>query len=186
MHRLRHKAEAEAGRLLRVLFLWFGAVPADSGRALGRERRGLLLCGVDKGERRYRRRHARLAAQPAHQPARVVVSIRRDGCRSVCCDSCSSCHLDYRARLDGSGLHPECKAVRPHPLPLHRTLLSRHDCAGVSACGRHRLRRIFRLVDPGRPPSCRKQSHLVGHGTRLGKILVVGHTIRYGWWPGAE
>jgi hypothetical protein len=46
MHWLRHEAEAEAeaGRLLRILFLWFGAVPADPGRTLGQEWRG-RLCG---------------------------------------------------------------------------------------------------------------------------------------------
>jgi hypothetical protein len=30
MHRLRHNAAAEAGGLLRLLFLWLRAVPADS------------------------------------------------------------------------------------------------------------------------------------------------------------
>jgi hypothetical protein len=42
MHRLRQKAKAKAWRLLRVLLLRLRAVPANSGRALGRER-GLLL-----------------------------------------------------------------------------------------------------------------------------------------------
>ena len=28
-------AQAEAGRLLRVLFLWFGPVPTDPGRTVG-------------------------------------------------------------------------------------------------------------------------------------------------------
>ena len=46
MHRLWHKAKAKAGRLLRVLLLWLGAVPADSGRALGRARCRVLLRGV--------------------------------------------------------------------------------------------------------------------------------------------
>ncbi len=48
MHRLRHKAKAKAkaGRLLRVLFLRLAAVPAGSGRALGREWCGVLLRGV--------------------------------------------------------------------------------------------------------------------------------------------
>jgi hypothetical protein len=42
MHRLRREAAAEAGRLLRVLFLWLGSVPADSGGA----RRSFLLCRI--------------------------------------------------------------------------------------------------------------------------------------------
>jgi hypothetical protein len=50
MHRLRQKAKAKAGRLLRVLLVWVGAVPAGSGRALGRERHGLLLHGLDNSE----------------------------------------------------------------------------------------------------------------------------------------
>jgi hypothetical protein len=37
---------AEAGRLLRVLFLWLGTVSAYSGRAFGRDRPSFLLCGV--------------------------------------------------------------------------------------------------------------------------------------------
>jgi hypothetical protein len=55
-------AKTEIGRLLRVLFLRLGALPADSDRARGRERRGLSLCGVDSNEHRDRRKHARLAA----------------------------------------------------------------------------------------------------------------------------
>lgn len=31
VHRLRSEAQAEAGRLLRVLLVWLGAVPADAG-----------------------------------------------------------------------------------------------------------------------------------------------------------
>jgi hypothetical protein len=44
MQRLRNEAKAEVGRLLRVLLLWLGAVPAHSGGALRRERRIILLC----------------------------------------------------------------------------------------------------------------------------------------------
>jgi hypothetical protein len=42
MHRLWHEAAAEAGRLLRVLFLRFGPVSADPDRAGRQERRGFL------------------------------------------------------------------------------------------------------------------------------------------------
>jgi hypothetical protein len=44
MHRLRHKAEAEGGRLLRVLLLRHNTVSANSGSTLWRTRCGLLLC----------------------------------------------------------------------------------------------------------------------------------------------
>jgi hypothetical protein len=32
MHRLQRKAAAEAGRLLRILFVWFGSLSAEAGR----------------------------------------------------------------------------------------------------------------------------------------------------------
>src|SRR5712672_1689326 len=46
MHRLRHKAKAEGGRLLRVLLLRLGAVSTDSGPARRRAWRGAVLCLV--------------------------------------------------------------------------------------------------------------------------------------------
>jgi hypothetical protein len=46
LQRLRRDAAAEAGRLLRVLFLRLGSVPADPGRALGRCGRRFLLSHI--------------------------------------------------------------------------------------------------------------------------------------------
>jgi len=43
MHRLRNKAEAEGGRLLRVLLLRLSALSANSGGTLRRIGRSLLL-----------------------------------------------------------------------------------------------------------------------------------------------
>ena len=43
LHQLRRDVAAEAGRLLRVLFLRLGSVPADPGRAFGRDGCGFLL-----------------------------------------------------------------------------------------------------------------------------------------------
>jgi hypothetical protein len=54
-----------------------------------------------------------------------------------------------------------------------------HDCAGVSAC-RHKLRRISGLAFPRCFHSRGRQIYLVGHGARLGKILIVKCTIRSG------
>ncbi len=51
MHWLRHKAEAEARRLLRVLLLRFGAVSANSSPARRRARRRVVLCLVDRDQR---------------------------------------------------------------------------------------------------------------------------------------
>jgi hypothetical protein len=129
-----------------------------SGRARTARHRAVP---VESSEHQYGRKHARLATQPDDEPARLVGSTDRDRCRSVGLRFGSSSHLDCCAHLDGSGLHPECVAVRPHAL-LHRTFLSGHDCAGVFACGRHRLRRIFGLAVVGSPHSRGKQNHLVG------------------------
>jgi len=43
MLRLRGEVAAEAWRLLRLLLLWFGPLPADSGRALRRGRTCIML-----------------------------------------------------------------------------------------------------------------------------------------------
>ena len=45
-------------------------------------------------------------------------STRRERCRVACPGSHSSYHLDYRASLDGSGLHPECKDTGPYYLAM--------------------------------------------------------------------
>src|SRR5262249_35884684 len=46
LHRLRRDPAAEAGRLLRVLFLRLGSVPADPGRAVGYDGRRFALCHI--------------------------------------------------------------------------------------------------------------------------------------------
>ena len=50
MLRLRRDAETQAGRLLRVLFVWVGAVSSDSGRAGRRCFGGKLLPLLNRGE----------------------------------------------------------------------------------------------------------------------------------------
>ncbi len=174
MHRLRRAAPAEAGRLLRVLFLRLGAVSANSGRAVCGGRRGFVLYGVIRHGKRCRPKLPRLAAQPAHQPVGVVDSAGRDHCRSVCFGVGSIRHLDRRAHPDGRGVYSEFEAMRAHPLPLHGTLLSRHGGAGARACVRHRFRRSLCMACFGRSHSWRKRDHLVGHGAGVGKILVAG------------
>lgn len=69
MHRLRH--EAEAGRLLRVLFLRLRAMSANSGSTLRRTGCGILLC-VTGDDQRADPNRARLAWQCAHLLAGVV------------------------------------------------------------------------------------------------------------------
>src|ERR1700730_4780045 len=40
-------------------------------------------------------------------------------------------NLDHRGHLDGDGVPSKCRAVRTYPVPLHGTLLSRHDRPGT-------------------------------------------------------
>lgn len=48
MHGMQRDPEAKTGGLLRLLFLWLGAVPADPD---GRQGQGILLRGGDTGYR---------------------------------------------------------------------------------------------------------------------------------------
>jgi hypothetical protein len=132
--------------------------------AVGRERR----------DRRSRCKHARLVAQTAHESGGVVDSSGRPRRHPVRPDACASSGVDHRARVDGERVHPQRAALWPHPLPLHRTLLSCHDPAGAPVRRRYLFCRVFRLDDAGRRHSCRRQNYLVGDGAGLGHILVVG------------
>jgi hypothetical protein len=109
-----------------VLFLWLGTVSAYSGRAFGRDQPGFLLCGVIPHGKRGPKL-TRLVAQPAHQPVGVVDPSGRHSHRASSSGACSSRDLDHGAHLDGDSVHSECEALRTHSLPLHWTLLSRHD-----------------------------------------------------------
>jgi len=48
MHRLWRAAETEARRLLRVLFVWLGALSTDAARTFRRARCSYLLCVIDQ------------------------------------------------------------------------------------------------------------------------------------------
>jgi hypothetical protein len=172
MHRLWRDAAAEAGRLLRVLFLRLGAVPADSGGAFGRDRRRLVLHGVARRGQRYGPQLTRLAAQPPHQPVGMVDSSDRHCRRALRPRTCSDRDLDCRARVDGDGLHSQCKAMRTHSLPLHGAVLSRHDRARAGACFGYRVRRFLWMAYIGCSHSCRKQGHLVGYRASMGEVFL--------------
>jgi hypothetical protein len=111
VHRLRRDAAAEARRLLRVLLLRVGAMPADSSRAFGRDRRGLLLRGVGHRARRRRCKHARLVAQAAHKPVSLVNSAGRNRRQPRYPIIGASCSVGRRAYLDGQRVHPQCNAL---------------------------------------------------------------------------
>ena len=172
VHRLRRDAAAEAGRLLRVLFLRLGSVPADPGRAVGWDGRRFLLW--------------RIAGQTMSSAARAIgcgVRTRtclRGGflrapffCQPVRARPCSNRYLDCCADLDGNGVHSQCKTVRTHTLSVHRAVLldHAHSCARAGFGG-HFAR--FVCMDCARRRHYpRRQDHLVGDRASVGKILLV-------------
>jgi hypothetical protein len=120
----------------------------------------------------YRPTLTRLVANPANEPTRVVDSLDRRYYRSVRARPCSNGNLDRCAKLDGNGVHSQRKAVRTHPLPLHRPLFSRDERASSCAWLWLRLRRHLRLAGIGSRHSARKQAPLVGDRACLGQILL--------------
>ena len=117
----------------------------------------------------YRPTLTRLAAKPADEPARMVDSLDRHYCRSARASPCSNGYLDRCAKLDGNGVHSQRKAVRTHPLPLHRI---RNERASSCAWFWPRRRRHLRLAGIGRRHSARKQAPLVGDRACLGQIFL--------------
>jgi hypothetical protein len=122
--------------------------------------------------KQYRAKLTRLVTKPTHKHTRVVDSLGRRYCQSARARPCSNGYLDRCAKLDGNGVHSQRKAVRTHPLPLHRPLLSRDDRAGRRAWFWPRLRRHLRLAGIGSRHSARKQAPLVGDRACLGQILL--------------
>jgi len=97
-------------------------------------------------------------------PQAAVLAVCRAGANS-------SRPLDHRSPLDGDGMHSECKTMRPHPLPLHGTyylaMVARCSCWLSGIVTVDSLDGSYWVFS-----FCRKQDHLVGDGTGLGKILV--------------
>jgi hypothetical protein len=119
MHRLRRDTQAETRRLLRVLFLRLGSLPAGPGRAFGRDGRRLL-----------RRRIAIITSnivRSAHDwlrsPRTSLLawgSLGSPLSRPVRARPCSNDYLNHCTELDSNGVHSQCAAVRTRTLPLHR------------------------------------------------------------------
>jgi len=108
---------------------------------------------------------------PAPVPC-VVGSSSRHRRGPECPGVPASRHLASRSDLDGHGLCSEFATLRTYPLPLHRSLLSRHDRAGTRACLWRYIRWVFWVADVGRCHSRWRQNHLVGHRVRVGQILI--------------
>jgi hypothetical protein len=101
---------------------------AHRSRPSGRVRRAPLPAVADSCHgKRYRPQLTGLAAESAHEPAGVVDSSGRHSRWLVRARPCSNCCLDHCADLDGNGVHSQCKAVRTHPLSVHRAVLLGHD-----------------------------------------------------------
>jgi hypothetical protein len=121
--------------------------------------------------KRYRPQLTGLAAEPAHEPARVVDSSGRHSCRPVRARRCSNCYLDHCAQLDGNGVRSQCKAVRTHTLSVHRAVLLGHDhsCARAGIGGH--FARLERMGCARRRHYPWRQDHLVDDRAGMGKIL---------------
>src|SRR3546814_16682333 len=75
----------------------------------------------------------------------------------------------------------------PHPLPLHRPLLSAADDTGDPAWNAGGVAWRPRLVDLGHRDHRRRQTHLVGKREDVGTILEVGcWTVSVGSLGGSE
>jgi hypothetical protein len=99
----------------------------------------------------------------------------------VCSSRCRFVvRLERRARLDGNGVHFECKALRPYPLPLHGALLSRHDRTGTRSEFEHCFRRIVWMDRIGRSYFGRQQDRVVGYRAGVGEILLVAFKHAFG------
>jgi hypothetical protein len=171
MHRLRHKAETQVGRLLRVLFLRFGAMSTDSGSARRRARRRAVLCLV--GNEQPDDGHlARLAQRRALHSACLVDSACRNHCGTVRSRIAANGRLGHSSRLDGCGVHAECATLQSHALPLHWALLSCDDRArdGARYWVRHRRHTWMGLLRRNRPR--RKRAYMVGYRAGMGEVLL--------------
>ena len=171
MHGLRHKAEAQGGRLLRVLFVRLGAVSACAGPARRRAWRGIVLCLIGHDQSNDLQL-TRLARECAHQLARVVAALRGH-CRRFA-RSCFHSRRDLgdRSRLDGHRVHFECAAVQSYALPLHRTLLSCHDRAGDGGGRGDHHRRHTWMGLSGRDHLWGKPAYMVGDRADMGKVFL--------------
>ena len=102
----------------------------------------------------------------------MVDSESSHGCGSFHPAARANRDMDYRARLDGYGVHSEFKTVRTDPLSLHGALLSGDDRTGARACFGCYSRGLLCMAFIGGSHSWWKHDHLVGHGKSVGKILV--------------
>ncbi len=128
MHRLRHKAEAQGGRLLRFLFLRLGAVSADSSSARRRTGCCLLLC-VTGDDQRADPNLARLAWQCAYQPAFFTL-LRRAGTHTVaeyCLDPGSAAHRCALRSIRGTSARKSIRRNSSQGCPLPATSHRQHE-----------------------------------------------------------
>lgn len=168
MYWLRRAAEAEGGRLLRVLLLRRRAVSSGSGGA-GKGRIELLSGRLTHVERQTT--FGRLGRQPSHQHLGLVASSPRDYCRPHGSNSCADRDLDHRPRLDGGGMHPQRPSLWTNPLPVHRAVLLCND----TSCRRTRIwhqRQFLRMDRRRRTHLLWWRDYLDGNRASVGEVLA--------------
>src|SRR5882757_9160893 len=69
--------------------------------------------------------------------------------------------------------------MRAHALSVHRAVLLGHDHSDPGAWYRFSFDRSVRMARAWRPDRFRKQGHLVGNRTRVGKVLVTATEVRH-------
>src|SRR5262249_870732 len=126
LRRVWSDAAAEVRRLLRVLFVRLGSVPADPGRALGTDRRIALL------RRMIQSKHRAIGCEV---PAPACWRGGFLGCyhrQLVCPGAASNRRLNRCAHLDGKSVHFGCSTMWTHALPIYRALLPSDDYTGAA------------------------------------------------------
>ena len=158
----------KARGLLHILFLWFGAMSADSRLSVwvsqARTRavcvNGAMTDDVIQSSRDWLR-NPRTNLLAWWLPQAVIVA-------GLFVPVAARATLWSCADLDGDRLHPECQAMRSHPLPLHRPILSHDDSTNVWAKLRLPVRGPAWLANIGAPYLARKQGPVVGDRAGMG------------------
>jgi hypothetical protein len=103
MHRLRHEAKAQVGRLLRVLLVRVGAVSTNSGAARGEPKCGVALCLIGNEQSGL--------IPSRHQFARWWIPLAAIVVGLFVPVSLRTAELGHRSRLDGCGVLAECTTL---------------------------------------------------------------------------
>jgi hypothetical protein len=168
---LWNSAQAQAGRLLRFLFLRRRAVPSYSGGTREREGNRLLRDVINRTDVTDRpspdwagniRAYGWLWGLPLIAiGASLFIDVR---VRTVI----------WTAALIVMGrVCVECSALRAHALSVHGSVLPCHDPTGSHARFRRVRRWLFCMGRACRADCRGKQDHLVGNRTSMGQVFLI-------------